>query len=355
MKLITLYDKIEKLVQRLPDTLQKPILREITPIKTLFLLQRPPRFALLGERSADKAELINAIFRAEVLPDSADMLHDGTWQTLTLRGRGTLRLLDARRPVSAATAKTALAAEPPDVYLLVRGTGAGRGFKGDLEHAAQLLEFAEARHPARPPLLAIQLGAGSRDSLPTSIHDHPVLAARLAQTLRFSGSPADIATVVGIIASLLPEETRLETARLSGDRELQSQLARTVVRSVTAICGAVGTQPIPLADFPILTSLQASMVAAIMHISGREMSMRLAGEFMAAMGASVGAALVLREGARAVLKFVPIWGDFVSGAIAAGGTYAIGRAASAYFVEGMSLKQARELFRKKRPRPMLEP
>ena len=354
MKLISLYEKLEKLVQRLPETLQKPILREITPIKTLFLLQRPPRLALVGERAADKAELINAIFRDDVLPERADMLHDGAWQALTLRGRGTLRLLDARRPVSAATAQTALAAEPPDVYLLVRATGGGKAFKTDLEHAAQLIEFAEARHPARPPLLAIQIGGASSDSLPTSIHAHPALAARLAQTLRFTGSPADIATVVGIIASLLPEETRLETARLSGDRELQKQLARTVVKSVTAICGAIGTQPIPLADFPILTSLQASMVAAIMHISGREMSIRLAGEFMAAMGASVGAAFVLREGARAVLKFVPVWGDFVSGAIAAGGTYAIGRAASAYFVEGMSLSEARALFRKRRPRPMLE-
>lgn len=55
---LSLYDKLEKLVQRLPDSLQQPILREITPIKTLFLLQRPPRLVLLGPAGAGKAELL---------------------------------------------------------------------------------------------------------------------------------------------------------------------------------------------------------------------------------------------------------------------------------------------------------
>ena len=40
---LSLYDKLEKLVRHLPESLQGPILREITPIKTLFLLQRAPR------------------------------------------------------------------------------------------------------------------------------------------------------------------------------------------------------------------------------------------------------------------------------------------------------------------------
>ena len=57
-------------------------------------------------------------------------------------------------------------------------------------------------------------------------------------------------------------------ARLSGVKEFQRDVASALTKSVAAICGAVGTQPIPLADFPILTRLQAAMVAGIMHISG---------------------------------------------------------------------------------------
>src|SRR5205809_8099156 len=104
--LLSLYEKLEALVQRLPEGLRAPILREITPIKTLFLLQRPPRIALLGDRTASKAELMNAIFGEEVVEPGDEMLHDGTWQQLSDAGRGTLRLLDARRPVSLGLAET---------------------------------------------------------------------------------------------------------------------------------------------------------------------------------------------------------------------------------------------------------
>ena len=114
---------------------------------------------------------------------------------------------------------------------------------------------------------------------------------------------------------------------------------------MSAICGAVGTQPIPLADFPILTTLQSSMVAGIMHISGRDVSLKMAGEWLAALGANIGMGLAMREGARAMLKLVPLWGDVVSGGIAAAGTYAIGKAAIAYFIEGVSIGGAKTIFR----------
>jgi len=357
MKLLTIYDKLEKLVLRLPEAVHQPILREIKPIKTLFLMQRPPRIALVGERAAKKGDLISAVFGDEVPESTAEILHDGAWQSLSLRGRGTLRLLDARRPVSPSVAETALAAEAPDLYLFVRSSAGTKGFETDVKHAVELMEFGDSRHPTRPRLLAVQLHGDTEMStrLHCTLQKDSLLGPRLTSTVALTGNPLEAGKLVELIAAEMPHETHLETARLSGNRVLQRELARTVLKSVTAICGAIGTQPIPLADFPILTSLQASMVAAIMHISGREMSVRLAGEFIGAIGANIGAALVLREGARAVLKFVPVWGDIVAGAIAAGGTYAIGRAAIAYFIEGASLKDARNVFRKKPPRALLKP
>jgi len=117
-----------------------------------------------------------------------------------------------------------------------------------------------------------------------------------------------------------------------------------LIKSTTAICTAIGAQPIPLADLPILTSLQVAMVSGIMYISGRERSFRAATEFIAALGANVGLGMLLREGARAVLKFFPGWGNVVCGMVAGAGTYAIGRAASAFFIGGVSLKDARQKY-----------
>ena len=156
-----------------------------------------------------------------------------------------------------------------------------------------------------------------------------------------------------IITEELPQEARLEMARLSGVRPAQMQIAQVLTKSTTAICAAIGAQPIPLADFPILTSMQVMMVSGIMYISGREMSVKLAAEFIAALGANVGAALVLREGSRALLKLLPGWGNAISGAIAGAGTYGIGKAATAYFIEGISLREAKTLLRKKKDREAL--
>ena len=110
---------------------------------------------------------------------------------------------------------------------------------------------------------------------------------------------------------------------------------------------AIGAQPIPLADLPILTGLQAAMVSGIMHISGRELGVRTATEFFGALGANIGLGMVLREAARAGIKFLPGWGNAISGGIAAAGTYAIGRSAVAYFIEGVSLAEARKIFRRR--------
>ena len=154
--------------------------------------------------------------------------------------------------------------------------------------------------------------------------------------------------VIAAIARQLPNEARLETARVFGHHQTQQEIAQLLVKSTTAICTAIGTQPIPLADLPILTTLQLVMVSGIMYLSGRERSLRAATEFVAALGANVGVGMLFREGARALLKLVPGWGNVVCGMIAGAGTYAIGRAAIAYFLEGASLKDARRTYLRSR-------
>jgi uncharacterized protein (DUF697 family) len=186
----------------------------------------------------------------------------------------------------------------------------------------------------------------ARQDLNACLHTREALSGRMLGTLALGGDGA-VARLAELLAVELPGEAQLEMARLSGNQELQRQIAQVLIKSVTAICAAI------VADFPILTSLQALMVASIMHVSGREMSARLGAEFIAALGANIGAGLVLREGARAAAKLVPMWGNAVSGAVAGAGTYAIGRAASAYFIDGLSIADARAIFRRKKGAQLL--
>ena len=357
---LSLYEKLEALVQRLPESLRAPILREITPIKTLFLLQRAPRLVLLGPSGAGKVELLHGLFGADVTRPGEENLGDGTWQTFGQKSRGTLQLLDARRPASLNMLRAALAEAAPDLFIFVRPALAiDDALAADLEQAVQILACAEQRGGAHAKLLGVLVaGAGdverARQDLHACLHTRTELSDRMVGTLALAAG-AERARLAELIAIELPGEAQLEMARLSANRALQKQIAQVVIKSVTAISAAIGAQPIPLADFPILTSLQGMMVASIMHISGREMSVKLAGEFIAALGANIGVGLVLREGARAVVKFVPVWGNAVSGAVAAAGTYAMGRAAAAYFIEGVSLADARGLFRhRKKETPLLK-
>ena len=142
----------------------------------------------------------------------------------------------------------------------------------------------------------------------------------------------------------MPNEARVELVRSGGDKHAQAEIAEMLVKSTSAICAAIGAQPIPLADLPILTTLQLVMVSGIMYISGRERSLRAATEFVGAIGANVGLGMILREGTRAALKFFPGWGNVVCGMVAGAGTFAIGRAATVYFIEGATLRDARRAF-----------
>jgi uncharacterized protein (DUF697 family) len=347
---------MERLVGKLPESLQVPIIREIHPLKALFLHQRPPRILLLGDRAASRSALVNALFSRGVAEATEDHLQDGTWQLFGGK-TGRLSVLDARRPISLGTLRRALAAETPDVCLYLHAEPL-RDEDGlaDVQHAAEVLRAVLAN---RADLKVQVIGVVAQNAAggdPETARRHldrllystaePIVRDRVAGLYSLQLGPAEIARLARALVNEMPEETRLELVRLAGVRDVQRELAQSVVRSVSAISGAVGAQPIPLADFPIITSLQAAMVAGIMHITGEELSLKQAGKWIAALGANIGIGLVLREGARAALKLVPIWGDLVSGGVAAAGTYAIGRAAIAYFIDGVTLASAKEMFAK---------
>jgi uncharacterized protein (DUF697 family) len=138
-------------------------------------------------------------------------------------------------------------------------------------------------------------------------------------------------------------------ARLSRLQAVQRKLARKMTAAAAAVAGGIAAAPIPIADILPLTVLQIGLITGIAYLSGREMSKAAARELLSALGANVGAAFALREGARALAKFVfPGAGSAVSAGIAFAGTWGLGEAAIAYFIEKRPIAEARERFRRKR-------
>ena len=375
--LLQVVERLERLAGRLPSRIRNAVLSEVTPLKQLFLQQRPPRFLFAGSANVPAGKIVSALFGSTefAAPDAAAPL--SRWFEVDFPERGKISIIDVRGIVDSAAihARDELKYRAADVIFLIRDeqiAQEGREF-ADLNSYLNWNETLESDRKiieiVVPPLEMI---APRDHNAFGAARDNGVGRSSLArhgaflETLRlvpvdngraFELPPAEARRLMSILARELPNEARMEMIRISRDREAQREVAQLLVKSTTAVCTAIGAQPIPLADLPILTSLQLTMVSGIMYVSGRERSLRASAEFAGALGANVGAAMLLREGARAVLKFFPGWGNVVCGLVAGSGTYAIGRAATAYFIEGVSLKDARRTYlksRKKRRRRELE-
>ncbi|MDQ6861558.1 MAG: hypothetical protein M3032_10455 [Verrucomicrobiota bacterium] len=381
-------ERLEGFITKLPASIQKPILQELTPLKELFLKQRAPRLVLTGSHKSPLQEVFAALFAAAEPGDLSNVLMEVfRWQEVNVGSFGSVTLLDARGADDVAMRKIEeeLQREPADLFLHIVDGNSGRPvLVRDVDNLAKLLQRSTT-NTARPRVIGVSLVAAARgrrvrdgspaatdkpaaeSKLQTALSENATIKERLVRILEVSfaeeaSTEGEInpgaARLMALIAEQLPNEARIEMIRISRDRVAQIQMAQTLVKSTAAICSAVGAQPIPLADLPILTTLQLMMVSGIMHISGREKTLRAATEFVGALGVNVGAGMVLREGARAVLKFFPGWGNVVCGMVAGAGTYALGRASIVYFIEGFSLKEARRIYltsRNKRSRPKLLP
>jgi uncharacterized protein (DUF697 family) len=147
----------------------------------------------------------------------------------------------------------------------------------------------------------------------------------------------------------MPDSARAELARVTRTRAVQEELASTLTKATATVCAGIAAAPIPVADIIPLTALQAGLVATIAWIAGRSIDRKGATEFLTGLGANVGAAFVLREAVRALAKVVaPGGGTVVSATMAFAGTMAIGASASAYYIQGKSLRDARRIFRREK-------
>jgi uncharacterized protein (DUF697 family) len=349
--LLHIVDRLEGLLGKLPEKIRRPVLRELTPLKELFLQQRPPRFLFIGSSRMPTHRLLNVLFS----PDAKEQVNLALmpvhrWVDWDIADRGTISVLDARDVDHAAAAKVEeeLARQPADIVFVLddedanAGTAGGNGSPG----LALRVQYGFGAALGDAKVIGISFGSAARTAqFQQALNAQPATRDRLLKVIELTGQQS-VATrsLLSLLTQQLPNSAKIEIIRISRDREAQQHVAQMLITSTTAICAAIGAQPIPLADLPILTALQVMMVSGIMYVSGRERSWRAAAEFITALGANVGAGMLLREGARAILKFFPGWGNVVCGMVAGAGTYAIGRAATAFFIGGVSLKDARRKY-----------
>jgi uncharacterized protein (DUF697 family) len=167
--------------------------------------------------------------------------------------------------------------------------------------------------------------------------------------------------------SIIPSKFKKKIVdKLFGDEELQqlindikdnkipaSEVEKTInlaaerfTKIFSSLAFLIGTEPIPGPDIFLLVPLQTILISLIAYLSGRDLSYKTAGEFFTSIGVNVGAGLLLREAARQLIKLFAGPGNLISGGIAASGTYAIGKAAIAYYLKGVKKEDLKRIFMK---------
>lgn len=148
--------------------------------------------------------------------------------------------------------------------------------------------------------------------------------------------------------AILDFEAQMGLRMASRLKEVVDRLARHLNKIFSGISATVALTPIPVSDIYVLLIIQSVLVSLIASLSGRDISLETAKEFILSMSGIAGAGYVFRLVAQQASKFLnAVWpgsGSAVSSVIAAYGTSAIGEAAIAYYIDDKTMVEAKKKF-----------
>lgn len=106
------------------------------------------------------------------------------------------------------------------------------------------------------------------------------------------------------------------------------------VRSFSLISAAIGFIPLPIPDYPLLTTMQLGLIFKISNIYEFKIDVK---EFFKVVLSTLGAGIVLRTSAKVLRSFIPFVGWLINASVAYAGTYSIGIITKRYIEEGGNL------------------
>jgi uncharacterized protein (DUF697 family) len=169
---------------------------------------------------------------------------------------------------------------------------------------------------AKVPVVAVQTG---REDVEVPY----VLATDVVRCRPGEGFPVD--EILEALAARLGEQGTALAAKLPALRE---PLCRGLIESFSRRNGILSVAIfVPGADFPVLTLNQIRLVLRLAAAHGVEVDQQRAPEILATVAAGLG----FRTVARQIVGVVPVGGWLVKGAVAYGGTRAVGEGAIRYF------------------------
>lgn len=382
------YKILEDLYQEFSNSTIAKLLgkKTINELKELIDLirMRPPRIMLIGRRGSGKSSLINA-FLGEyrlAIGDVKAQTPDAEWVSVNNKNT-TLDILDSRgagegkriannpqTPID--SAKKALDSKCPDLILFVcKAKEVDANIQHDIEFLDEVITYLKNSKNTKAITVIGVLNQCDEISPPHKDFDNEIkikninLACNhLIEMFKIHSKENELSSVFPVcsymyfdpetkeleldkrwniynllqeIIERLPNQAKLKAMLASNFKESQLKMANKIINTFSTIAGVIGTQPIPIADLPVLSSIQFMMISMIAAVAGRKVDVSTLKDLLATLGINIGMGYTLRQIARSVSKFIPTYGNAISGSIAGLTTKAYGEAAKKYFIENIDI------------------
>lgn len=288
---------------------------------------------IVGLPNSGKSTLFNKIMGKQLSPVSSQA---GTTQTLVRSDFGPFTLIDTPGHLPN-VAESGMKEASVIVFLL----DAARELQAADRELYQFIKLLQ-----KPTIIAVNKvdtlkGGEAGDQLATEV------AVMLEEV---GVIPISARTGENVAEELIPAiiEASPEAALVIGHElpAYRREAAQRIIRNATLLSLAIGLEPIPLVDIPILLGTQIRLVLRLAALYGESLdsadAMKHARELIVTMASGLG----LRYLAEQAAKAVPIGGDLIAGVIASAATWSIGQVALEYY-EGdkqINLRRLRQLY-----------
>ena len=366
---------------------------------------RPPRFVLVGRTGVGKSSLINAM-SGRYLAEVSDV-EIGTKEarrfTYESDGQVYFEVIDTRgigesesfNQTAESELATVIKAFRPDAILFLQKATERAHIDKDVDSAKKMMLNAGYDLPMVGIITHVDELNPSRIKNPA---DYPkgklgLIEEKKAQLMRiFKEQYARVKAIIPVSSYIewdrdaddLPQEKRRElTIEFDGRygieelldfleqsidiraaihlgmtirvNKIAEKIALRFIKVFSALAATVALSPIIATDIAVLLSLQTVLLMIVAYLSGRDLEFKTARELLVSLG-GIGATgftlrMIAQQGSKFANLVLPGAGSAISASIASGGTYAIGKAAVAYYLKGVPegelkqvVKSAREEF-----------
>ena len=371
---------------------------EITSIMEGIKERRPPRLVIMGRTGVGKSSLINAIFGAYLAETSAIEVGTKDSQVFQYKKndevifeiidtRGIKENLNALSSTAEEDLKNVIEEFEPDAFLLLTNGADRSTLREDAVYLKEIYSSLDITVPLVTVITRIDDIEPARIKEPTRYTQKKkdniaIKEQQVSQVLEEVGlSDTFIVPVSSYIEwnhedpeSLSPEERAELVIEFDGRYNIDKlvnfleenidfraavylmlnnkldiaieKIANKFVKVFSTASAGVAITPIPASDIVVLVPIQIVEVILIAYLSGQKIDSKMAREFILSLGGvalfGLGLRFVAQQGAKFLNILIPGSGSAISSTIAYSGTYAVGKAAIAYYIDGKTKEQAKK-------------